>query len=359
MCKVVLKNGSRRAVTEVPDRFIHEYLADANGSYLKLYLLLLHLMQTNGDFHIPAIAERLDWSEADVKRAMNYWRKKGILDYRLNEKDELTHIEMNDLMSDETKPASGHLAEDSGEAAFRAQPTEGTEPVEPAKPKRPRTVLSDPNKERYQKCEEILGITLDKGHLDLISCLHDECHFKDDLLYYLFEYCREIGKTNPRYMETIAVQGWFNNNITTKSAAMKATQKYRDDTRVIMDTFGISGRVLGSKELEYVDIWVNGWDMPTELIELACAKTLEQTGGAKFVYANSILEKWHNNEIHTVSEANLLTQEHKDSLEKNKKTDKINREAQKPKAGSFNDFDQRDYPEEQWNEMMSKLRKWD
>ena len=61
--------------TMVANEFIDRYMADANGEYVKVYLYLLRHASEKLD--VGTIADALNHTEADVKRAVLYWQKVG------------------------------------------------------------------------------------------------------------------------------------------------------------------------------------------------------------------------------------------------------------------------------------------
>ena len=52
-------------------------MAAANGEYVKVYLYLLRHQQDNVD--VERIADDLNHTEADVRRALAYWERMGAL----------------------------------------------------------------------------------------------------------------------------------------------------------------------------------------------------------------------------------------------------------------------------------------
>ena len=64
-------------VTLVPDIFIDTYMVEANGEYVKVYLYILRHQPEK--ITIGGIADALNYTEADVQRALKYWRKAGVL----------------------------------------------------------------------------------------------------------------------------------------------------------------------------------------------------------------------------------------------------------------------------------------
>ena len=67
------KNNINTAVTAVSNTFIDEYMGTASGEYVKVYLYLLRHAGKNVE--IPDIAEALNHTEADVRRALAYWER--------------------------------------------------------------------------------------------------------------------------------------------------------------------------------------------------------------------------------------------------------------------------------------------
>ena len=71
------KNNINAAVTAVSNTFIDEYMGTASGEYVKVYLYLLR--HAGESVEIPDIADALNHTEADVRRALAYWERAGVL----------------------------------------------------------------------------------------------------------------------------------------------------------------------------------------------------------------------------------------------------------------------------------------
>ncbi len=72
------RDRCRARVTVVSDEFIDEHMAKASGEYVKVYLYLLR--HEGEDVTAEDIAAALDHTEADVRRALRYWEKAGVLE---------------------------------------------------------------------------------------------------------------------------------------------------------------------------------------------------------------------------------------------------------------------------------------
>jgi DnaD/phage-associated family protein len=77
-----------------------------------------------------------------------------------------------------------------------------------------------------------------------------------------------------------------------------ASSRRRDELSRMARTLNITGRPLSGPETKFLTSWLDmGFD--EELIELACEKTVANTGGVKLGYMNGILKSWHEKGIHT------------------------------------------------------------
>ncbi|MBO7631179.1 MAG: hypothetical protein J6S78_02480 [Lachnospiraceae bacterium] len=98
MCTIGLISKSKQnTVTGIPNRFIDEFMVEANGTYVKVYLYLLRHLDDRLDFSVPEIAELLDCTENFLFKALNYWTKQGILEYTVSDDGNVDSINLVDL----------------------------------------------------------------------------------------------------------------------------------------------------------------------------------------------------------------------------------------------------------------------
>ena len=82
MKQIKLKRCRQDNAILLDHEFIDQYMPEANGEYVKVYLLLLRLLNdAKTPLTISGIADILDDTEKDVIRALKYWKKQGLLDY--------------------------------------------------------------------------------------------------------------------------------------------------------------------------------------------------------------------------------------------------------------------------------------
>ena len=80
MKTLTLKNRFQTNATLLPNDFIDNYMIDANGEFVKVYLFLLrHLDDPCSSITISTIADCLNNTENDILRAFRYWESTGLL----------------------------------------------------------------------------------------------------------------------------------------------------------------------------------------------------------------------------------------------------------------------------------------
>ena len=77
MNQISITAKNQPTYTLIPDSFILDYMPKANGSYVKVYLCLCQALSKNRSLSISELAESCNETENDIKRALQYWKKKG------------------------------------------------------------------------------------------------------------------------------------------------------------------------------------------------------------------------------------------------------------------------------------------
>ena len=131
-CSVPGKNER----TAVSNRFIDDFLADAPGEYIKVYLFLLrHTGEKNFSLSLKGIGEQLGISERCTRDAFSYWEECGFLEIYY-EGNRICDILVKEPAGD-AQPSSGidsiYLSEDTGEFSFYFTPEELSAPKTPKK----------------------------------------------------------------------------------------------------------------------------------------------------------------------------------------------------------------------------------
>ena len=100
MANITLYNDQPASATFVPNIFIDEYMRQANGEYVKIYLYLLrNLNQSAQNVSLSVIADHFDCTERDILRALKYWEKLRLFRLEFDEKQNLAGIHILDAQN--------------------------------------------------------------------------------------------------------------------------------------------------------------------------------------------------------------------------------------------------------------------
>ncbi len=314
-----VERAGENGITAVPDRFIDGAMLKAGGEFVKVYLLLLRYA---GDpsLSLSFLADRLNLTEKDVRRALRFWEEQHCLKLSCSadgEAESLMLFPCGDAPEEAAVPAVP-------EKKIAAEPARrrSYQPSELSALKAEHDDFSM----FITAAEQYLGRPMSARDTDLFAYLYEGLGFSGDVLEFLVEYCVEIGHTNLAYMEKVALN-WHKDGCRTLKEVKAAARSFEEVNAMeaaVKKAFGISGRILGTAEREAVDRWARQYKMPPELAEEACSRSLKATGKVSFGYADKILKDWDGQDIHTAEKLKSL----------------LPKRPAKPAAGKFN-FEQR------------------
>lgn len=350
MTTLQLRSNYPNTYVGVPNIFIEQYMADANGEFVKVYLYLLRCMNTPGaTVSVSTIADFLNHTEKDIMRALTYWEKAGVLSLEKNDANQLVGLCLNDLQAKvstdvhTTNDVTAVTNELSTSAATSAPAS--TKTTAKAVTKRNYTLDEVKAFCNNHEVSELLFIVetylkhpLNSTEMNTLFFWYDELHFSGELIEYLVEYCITNGHSSLRYMDKVAL-GWSENGIDTIDKAKEHVSVRSKAYYSIMKAFGISGRNLADSELAFVNKWTKEYGFDTELIQEACKRTISATQKPSFEYADSILTNWHNQSVHTIKDVAALDA----NFNKSKRSSNGTSTQQTNKKNKFNNFHQRDY----------------
>lgn len=339
--------------TIVSNRFIDEYMAEANDAQLKIYLYLLRMMNSGKDFDISGIADTFNHTEKDVMRALKYWEKCRVLRLEYDSGRNLNGIHLLDLTKEAKDtgdadsaalPRSGRTGQTarSGQAAGPAQsgqagkvqevslqrsalqdstaqtavqtavPSSGTGGAAAASPAarenpafaRPSYSLDELKTFQEQEstaqllfiAEQYLGRTLSASDMKSILFFSDKLHFSFDLIDYLLQYCVERGKKDFRYMEKVAIS-WAEAGVSTPADAENHASRYDKTVYTVMNALGKTSAPT-RREAEFIRRWREEYGFEAAIIMEACDRTVLATDRHRFEYADKILSAWKEAGVH-------------------------------------------------------------
>lgn len=356
MEKITLHSDSTTSATSVSNIFIDEYMTDANGEFVKIYLYLLRLMNApEAAFSISSIADRFEHTEKDIRRALSYWERMHLLRLEYDSQNNLTGV----YLLDSVPSAAKDVPTDNVAATADAGPEETvTEPeADDATPARKSYTADDilaftqseAATELLFITERYLGRTLTSTDIDTILYFYDGLGFSTDLIEYLVEYCVSKGHTSIRYIEKVALS-WAEDGITSVEQAKQASNLHSQTYFTVMRALGITGRNLVPAETAFIDKWKNTYGFSSELISEACQRTIQATHQPSFEYTDSILTNWLKKDVKSPADIARLDAEFQSRRKPSSAAN--NASANTSAKNKFNNFEQRSYD---YNEMERML----
>lgn len=299
--------------TSLPDVFFTEYLSQASGDFVKVYLYLFFLSKYNKDVKINDLSKKLELPLKTIQDAIKYWEDIGIL-IRKNQGfivANLQEIELNKVYKPKISMSATDVKRIS-ENKYRAK------------------AIDTINNEFFQ------GVMSPSwyGDIDLWFKKYD---FDEEVMIALFRYCFNKSALHRSYISTVA-EAWNKNKIRTFSdldAYYQREEKVKAVANSIKKKLRLS-RNLSVYEEAYVEKWNITFGYGLDIIDIALKKTTSKVNPS-FEYIDKLLSDWH--------ERGLKTQDQINSYLSNQKNKPVQKQEKPAKVAS--------YPQRQYNDLNS------
>ena len=296
--------------TTIPDIFFTQYLPEANGDFLKVYLYILFLSKYDKDIKINDLCKKLGLSLKVIQDAMKYWEEQGVITKKNTGFvfNNLQELELHNLY----KPKAALSAEQIQKSAESQ--------------KRAKTI-------EYINNKFFSGLMPTTWYPD-IELWFKKYNFDDEVMIALFEYCFDKSALHRNYMQAVA-DAWSKNNIKTFNDLDQYFEKQEKLNKVannIVKKLGF-GRQLSQYEYAYVEKWIVDFGYSFDIIEIALKKTTSKVNPS-FDYIDKLLTDWHDRGFKTSDQIQKFLSEMK------QKTKDIK---QLEKQTGYQKYDQRTY----------------
>lgn len=369
MSMISLHKASRPEVTVLSNYFIDNFMGQANGEFVKVYIYLLRTaVDPFASFSLERMADRLLCTERDIFRALKYWEKEQLLTLAFTENGRISGITLtepedirNESAASQAAPSGiyspgGSFSQDAvsvPDTPVSSQDITASSSFQ--KLTRDRVATLKQNEEIRQLLfitEKYLGKTLTPTEMQKILFFYDELKMSAELIEYLVEYCVSRGRRSIRYIETVAL-AWNKDGITTVEMAKEHSSRFTREYYTILKAMGISGRNPVEEEIAFMDTWHKTYGFDLAIIQEACSRTVLSTGQPSFQYADKILSGWKDKNVHTLDDIRALDARHKQRQLEKAAARKDRKQAPKPQTPNrFNNFHQRDYDFDEYEKRL-------
>ena len=295
--------------TKLPDVFFTEYMSQANGDYIKVYLYIVFLSKYNKEVKINDVSKTLNIPFKTIQEAIAYWEEQEVL----------------------IKKNNGYIVVD-------LQEKELNKLYSPRLTSTPENALSNAKNQYRAKAIEDINNTCFQGMMSPswyndIDLWFNKYGFDEPVMIALFRYCLERSALHRNYIQAVA-DAWFNNNIQNFNDLdnyYAKQEKLNILYKSISKKLGFN-RQLTQYEQAYVQKWSIEYGFPIEIIEIALKKTTSKVN-PNFDYLDKLLTDWHDRNFKTTAEVETflsqLKQKKKNVKDLEKKTGYQNYEQRK------------------------------
>lgn len=259
--------------TNIPDVFFTEYLSEASGDFIKVYLYMLFLSKYGKDIKLNDLSKKIALPLTTIQAAIKYWEEAEIITkkgtgYIVNN---IQEIELNKLYSPKltiSKESIQNMEKDKSRAS----------------------AIEAINNMFFQ------GIMSPSWYSD-IDLWFKKFEFDEEVMIALFQYCFDKSALHKNYVKAVA-DAWHGHNIKTFSDLEEYDdniQKIKKVKKNISKKLGLT-RNLTQYEEAYIEKWLQEYKYDLEIIELALKKTTSKSN-PNFDYIDKIISDWHDRKL--------------------------------------------------------------
>ena len=296
--------------TEIPDVFFTEYMNEASGDFIKVYLCLVFLSKYNKDIKLNDLYKKLNISLQTIQTALNYWEEKGVLIKKVNGYilNNLQEIELHKLYSPNLTLSKEDIKKNEN-SKYRAKAIECI------------------NNLYFQ------GIMSPAWYSD-IDLWFKKYEFDEQVMISLFDYCFNKSALHKNYVKTVA-EAWHKSNIKTYEDLEIYSEKQEKMSKIKKDIAKKLGRYSPLTQFEeaYIEKWVLEFGYDLKVINIALKKTTSKANPS-FDYLDKLISDWHDRNLKTEIDVNNFLAEMK---QKNKNVKQLKKQT------NYNNYNQRNY----------------
>jgi len=296
--------------TKLPDVFFTEYLSEANGDFVKVYLCLVFLTKYDKDIKLNDLSKKLSISLQTIQSALAYWEEKGVITKKVNGYilNDLQAIELNKLYSPNLS-LSAETIKKNADSIYRAKAIECI------------------NNQYFQ------GV-MSPGWYSDIDLWFKKYGFDEQVMISLFDHCFNRSALHKNYVQAVA-DAWHKSNIKTYGDLEIYSQRFEKLNKYKKDIAKKLGRYSPLTQFEeaYIEKWIMDYNYDMKVINIALKKTTSKANPS-FDYLDKLISDWHDRNLKTEDDVNNFLSEMKQKNKTAKQTEK---------KTNYNNYEQRKY----------------
>ncbi len=271
----------------LPSVVADKYLKIATATQLKV--LLFFMRNISEGINPEKISTSLSLSISEVEDALLFWQQRDILIGEVVKQEEPKQVIINSTLPSRTDVIKRGLEDKQLMFLLR-------------------------------EAQLKFGRNLKQNESQLLVSLYDDYGMDPSVILLLLQYAVREGKCNLSFVKKTATQ-WISAGVETVIDAERLiTEQTKQNLawNIVQSAFGIERRNPSTKELELSNLWINEWQISTDMLKAAYDACIDSKTKLSFAYVAKIIESWHKDGI--------TTPEH------------ITEKKQKPKTQGKNDY---------------------
>lgn len=272
--------------TSIENIFINDYLPQADGNFVKVYIMGLKLArEPEGVMSLDfgKLADLLGLIESDVCRAFEYWERAGIVKKEINSDGsfDVVYVNLKQLYvnnvyskSEQNKEKRSNILDDSEIARLLS------------------------TADYYMR-----GVITNSKKRDIASW-RETYNMPVEIIEEAFWYSTEVKKKESiDYVEAV-VRNWARDNIRTKEDIERSSREHDEGFYRLMkvkERIGLSNKAYKQVDFDMVNSWFEKYNFSMDLVMQACDRTVN-TSNPNIGYVNRILMNWNEKGITEISE---------------------------------------------------------
>jgi len=284
--------------------FIKNHMPFSDGEFVKVYIYLKYLFQNKIEaVEIDRISKELNLLESDVVKALEFWAQRNLI--RLS------------------KDVDGNFSIEFLDEMFSSEKVENV-------PTPPVYTTEDLSRffETDEKFRNLLEFaqkqycrTFNKSDIDVLLEIYDWLKLPIEVIYLLINYVT-INKNNKnlKFLEQMAIK-WKELNIDSIEKAEEYIRSQEDTSRIkrlVLQYLGIYNRAPTKVEDEIMNVWINDWKVPEDVIMYALS-LVKNVNNPTVSYVNGIIKRWYEAGLKDLESIKKFELENAQKKEKSKK----------------------------------------
>ncbi|MBQ8840489.1 MAG: DnaD domain protein [Clostridia bacterium] len=270
---------------------VTEHLKDAGERELKVILGILGYIGSLSAFErcIPLMADNLELSIEDIKSALAFWHKAGVIHVEGLDGDMAKAIEIESAEKNSVPTYTGKQIE----AFVRENKDIGT---------------------LFKSCQGVLGKEFNTHDYNAVLFLKSYYKFSDEYILLLLAHCVECEKPTWAYIRKTA-RTLYDEGIDTYERLEEhfaARKNKRSLEYKLRKLFGIGERELSQKEKQYFEK-IDSLKVKLDIIKRAYEVSVDNTGAPSLAYTVKVVDNWLASGVRSLEDAERLLESRKNS----------------------------------------------